>query len=223
MSDKQVAKLLMSNFVTHDVKRFVVTKPEGFSFQPGQGVELAINQPDWIEESRPFTPTGHVEDEVLEFTIKGYPKRDGVTKKLHQLEPGTELLLSEPFGTIKYDGPGVFLAGGAGITPFIAILRNQAKQGSIEQSSLFFSNKSPADVIYEKELRHYLQSRCTLTCTEQGAPGYLEQKFDEQFLAEKIDNYDQPFYVCGPPGFMDAITGALKSLGANPESLIFEE
>lgn len=223
MSDQHVSTLLMSTFVTHDVKRFVLTKPDGFTFKPGQGVELAINQSDWKEESRPFTPTGHVNDRVLEFTIKAYPEHEGVTQQLHQLEPGAEFLISEPFGTIQYQGPGVFLAGGAGITPFISILRDQEKKGNIGQSTLIFSNKTPADIIYEKELRRYLKSRCILTCTDEAAPGYTKQTLDEQFLSDQIDHFDQPFYVCGPPGFMDAMTEALKSLGADPESLIFEK
>ena len=62
MTDQQTVTLLMSEFITHDVKRFVVSKPSGFAFQPGQGVELAINQPEWKEECRPFTPTGFVDD-----------------------------------------------------------------------------------------------------------------------------------------------------------------
>jgi cytochrome-b5 reductase len=88
--------LLMSQFVTHDVKRFIVSKPEGFSIVPGQGVELAINLPGLSEQGRPFTPTGLAADRVLEFTIKAYPAHAGVTQALHQLVPGAELLMSEP-------------------------------------------------------------------------------------------------------------------------------
>jgi ferredoxin-NADP reductase len=49
--------LLMSEFVTHDVKRVIVSRPDGFSFTPGEGVELVINEPKWRTEGRPFTPT----------------------------------------------------------------------------------------------------------------------------------------------------------------------
>ena len=139
MSDQLTVTLLMSEFVTHDVKRFVVSKPPGFTFQPGQGVELAINQPEWKNEGRPFTPTSFVDDQVLEFTIKSYPAHQGVTHKLHSLSPGAELLISEPFGTISYQGPGVFLAGGAGITPFIAILRERARAADIDHNFLISS------------------------------------------------------------------------------------
>jgi ferredoxin-NADP reductase len=222
MTELHRVTLLMSEFVTHDVRRLVVSRPAGFTFRPGQGVELAIDRPAWREERRPFTPTGLVDDRVLEFTIKRYPEHQGMTRELHTLGAGAELLLSEPFGTISYQGPGVFLAGGAGITPFLAILRARVHAGDIDRHTLIFSNKTPADVICEKELRHYLGARCILTCTQAQAPGYAHRRLDEAFLARGIADFDQRFYICGPPGFMETVNGALEKLGARPESLVFE-
>ena len=214
--------LLMSQFVTHDVKRFIVSKPAGFSIVPGQGVELAINRPGQSEQGRPFTPTGLADDRVLEFTIKAYPAHAGVTQALHQLAPGAELLMSEPFGTIRYQGPGVFIAGGAGITPFLAILRDLARRGELDGQTLMFSSKTPRDVICEKELRYILGDRCLLTCTGAAAPGYEQRRIDRAFLEEKIQDFKQRFYVCGPPPFMEAVNTALADLGASAESLVFE-
>lgn len=215
--------LLMSQFVTHDVKHFIVSKPAGFSVEPGQGVELAINRPGLSEQGRPFTPTGLADDRVLEFTIKAYPDHAGVTQALHQLEPGAELLMSEPFGTISYQGPGVFIAGGAGMTPFLAILRRLARQGDeLGRQTLIFSNKTPRDIICEKELRHLLGARCILTCTGEAAPGYAHRRVDRAFLEETIQDFKQRFYLCGPPPFMEAVNGALMELGASAESLVFE-
>jgi len=214
--------LLRSQFVTHDVKHFIVSKPEGFSIVPGQGVELAVNRPELREQGRPFTPTGLAGDRVLEFTIKAYPDHAGVTQALHQLEPGAELLMSEPFGTIRYEGPGVFIAGGAGITPFLAILRDLAGKGELDRQTLIFSNKAPRDVICERELRHVLGERCILTCTGATAPGYENRRVDRAFLEEMVSDFTQRFYVCGPPPFMDAINAALTDMGARSESLVFE-
>jgi ferredoxin-NADP reductase len=214
--------LLMSSFVTHDVKRFIVTRPDGFEFEPGQGVELAIDHPDWREEGRPFTPTSHQDDRVLEFIIKAYPAHKGVTQALHALEPGARLLMSDPFGTIRYKGPGVFIAGGAGLTPFIAILRQLAREQRLDGQSLLFSNKMPADVIVEKELKHMLRERCVLTCTQEQAPGYASRRIDRDFLSEHVSDFGQHFYVCGPPAFNESVNDALKSLGAKPDLLVFE-
>ncbi|HRP95123.1 MAG TPA: FAD-binding oxidoreductase [Rhodocyclaceae bacterium] len=219
----QSIELLMTVSVTRDTKRFVFTRPTDFDFTPGQGVELAIDQPDWRDEKRPFTPTSLPADRVLEFTIKGYADHDGMTKKLHTLQPGAKLSISEPFGTIAYRGAGVFIAGGAGITPFIAILRELAQAGNLVGHSLIFSNKTAADIICQQELMAYLGERCCFTCTDEPAPGLESRRVDKAFLAEKIDDFGQNFYVCGPPGFNDAAMDALKSLGANPQNLVFEE
>jgi ferredoxin-NADP reductase len=215
--------LLMSEFVTHDVKRFVVSRPDSFSFTPGQGVELAIDVPAWRGQGRPFTPTSLVADRVLEFTIKAYPQHNGVTRELHGLKPGSGLLMSAPFGTIQHRGAGTFIAGGAGITPFIAILRELDRTQALAGHGLIFSNRTPADIICEKELRHYLGNRCRLLCTDAAAVGYEHRRIDAAYLQEAIDDFGQQFYVCGPPGFMDAVTAALKHLGADPQALVFEQ
>lgn len=218
----QVVTLLMTQFVTHDVKRFIVSKPPGFSVVPGQGVELAIDAPTLRAQRRPFTPTGLGADEVLEFTIKGYASHAGVTQALHELQPGAQLLMSDPFGTISYKGPGVFIAGGAGVTPFLAILRDLGRRGELDGQTLIFSNKTPRDVICEKELRHLLGDRCILLTTGAEAPGYAHRRVDRALLEENIRDFAQHFYVCGPPPFMDAVNGALTDLGASAETLVFE-
>jgi cytochrome-b5 reductase len=130
--------------------------------------------------------------------------------------------MSDPFGTIRYQGPGVFIAGGAGITPFIAILRRLARDDGLKGQSLIFSNKTPADVIVEKELWHMLGERCVLTCTEEAAPGYENRRIDRDFLSEHVGDFGQHFYVCGPPAFNESVNDALNELGASPDLLVFE-
>jgi ferredoxin-NADP reductase len=214
----------MTEFVTHDVKRFIVKKPDTFSFTPGQGVELVIDQEKWREEEgRPFTPTSLVTDEVLEFTIKRYPDHKGVTDKLHTLKAGDNLLLSAPFGTITYRGPGVFIAGGAGITPFLSIFRQLVVDGSISAQTLIFSNKTPADVICEKEFRYYFGSRCHLLCTRESGPGYENNRIDREYLQKKVKTTDQYAYVCGPDKFVEDMLSILEDLGLSTESIVYEE
>ncbi|RRQ20542.1 FAD-binding oxidoreductase [Thiohalobacter thiocyanaticus] len=217
------ATLLMTGFVTHDVKRYVLEWPRGLEYQPGQGVELRIDEPGWRKEGRPFTPTSVTGDRVLEFTIKTYPEHAGMTRQLHTQSPGVKLLLSEPFGTIQYKGPGVFIAAGAGVTPFLAIVRDLAGRGELGASQLLFSNKTPADVICERELRHYFGDRAWFTCTQDSAPGYADRRIDRELLQERISDFGQNFYVCGPPGFTEAVNQALTELGADPDAVVFEQ
>jgi predicted ferric reductase len=44
-------------------------------------------------------------------------------KRIRKLKHGDELIIRDVWGAIEYKGEGVFIAGGAGVTPFIAILR----------------------------------------------------------------------------------------------------
>jgi ferredoxin-NADP reductase len=139
--------------VTHDVKCFRIERPAGFTFIPGQATDLSVNRPGKEEETRPFTFTALTSKPYLEFTIKRYPDHHGITDLLHQLKPGDELIVRDPWGAIAYSGPGYFIAGGAGITPFISIFRNLFAENKISGNRLLFSNKTAADIIYEDELR----------------------------------------------------------------------
>lgn len=215
--------LLRSGCVTHDVLRLTTTRPEEFDFEPGQGVRLMLTKAGWEKKGRPFTPTSLREDGVLEFTIKIYDDHDGVTRQIRSLQPGDTLQISNPFGTITYQGPGVFIAGGAGITPFLAHLRTLARDGRLAGHKLLFSNRTPADVIEEHELRYYLGDQCVLTCTRESKFGYLDRRIDRDFLVEHITDFDQHFYVCGPRPFTREISEALQTQGATPEKLVFEK
>src|SRR5471030_3084688 len=104
--EKHIVKVLKTNFVTHNVKHFVVEKPAGYTFISGQATDVAINKPGLENELRPFTFTSLNEWDNLEFTIKIYTDHDGVTHKLLNINQGDELLLHDVFGTIAYSKPG---------------------------------------------------------------------------------------------------------------------
>jgi len=87
---------------------------------------------------------------------------------------------------------------------------------------LIFSNKTSADIICEKEFRHYLGEGCRFVGNASAAPGCEHRRVDQAYLRETIDDFAQNFYVCGPPGFLEAVTAALKGLGADPQALVFE-
>jgi len=145
--EEHSVKIISIQPVTHNVRHFRVEKPAGYSFVPGQATEVAINKPRWKEERRPFTFTSLNDWDHLEFTIKIYSDHDGVTNQLGHLNVGDELLLHDVWGAIQYKGEGVFIAGGAGVTPFIAIMRQLKKENKIGNNKLIFSNKTEKDII----------------------------------------------------------------------------
>jgi hypothetical protein len=223
-------KILGIEPVTHDVKRFIIEKPEGFIFTPGQATEVAINIPGWTSKKRPFTFTSLNSDHHLEFIIKGYPlskypDHRGVTEQLHKLNTGDELLLGDPWGTIQYKGVGVFIAGGAGITPFIAIFRHLASENKLSGNKLIFSNKTVRDVILEHELKKLFKENNSLilTLTQEEKENYEQGRISKSLLEKYINDFSTNFYLCGPKGMVKSLTDVLKTLKAKTESIIFEE
>jgi len=153
---EHIVKIKSIEHVTHDVLQIIIEKPTQFNFTPGQATEIAINKEGWQNEGRPFTFTSLPDDDHLEFTIKTYPERKGVTNELLTLKAGDELILRDIFGAIEYKGEGVFVAGGAGVTPFISIFRNLKFRNETGNNKLIFANKTKADIIHEKEFKDLL-------------------------------------------------------------------
>lgn len=216
-------KILAIGDVTHDVKRFVVERPANYDFEPGQAAEVALDLDGWRDEKRPFTFTSLTSNPNLEFTIKRYPEHDGVTVRLHQLDIGDTLLLDDVWGAIKYTKPGVFIAGGAGVTPFIAILRDLEKTDSLAGSRLLFSNKTDDDIILGDSFTRMLGDDAVFTVTRQKDSRHLTDRIDKTFLERHVEDFSQAFYVCGPPRMVEDVTDALKQLGADAESVVIEE
>jgi len=216
-------KILSTQQVTHNVRQLRLEKPAGYHFIPGQATEVSINKPGLETEKRPFTFTSLNNDPYLEFTIKCYTDHDGVTKQIGMLEKGDSLILDDPWGAISYQGEGCFIAGGAGITPFMAIFRQLHQDGQLGQNKLYFSNQTAADVIYENELRELFGERAKFVLTKEEKKPYLHDYINQAFLKAHIDNFKRPFYICGPDKMVEEITALVVDSGASPQTVIFEK
>ncbi|MEJ1237096.1 FAD-binding oxidoreductase [Chryseolinea sp. T2] len=216
-------KIISAEYVTHDVKQFRVERPADYSFVPGQATEVSVNLPEWKDRKSPFTFTALTDKPYLEFTIKIYPDRHGVTDQLSNLRPGDELILRDVWGAIEYKGPGYFIAGGAGITPFLAILRMLKATNQVADNILFFSNKRDEDIILGSELKSILGDRAHFLITQQKDTKNDRRRIDEAFLKAEVNDFSRHFYVCGPDPMIAAINETLVKLGAKPDSVVFEK
>ena len=221
--ESHIVKIFSIEYVTHDVRRYKISKPEGYTFIPGQATEVSINTPEWKDEKRPFTFTCFTTDPYLEFTIKSYPDHKGVTNELYKLEEGAELIIRDVWGAINYTHPGVFIAAGAGITPFIAIFRHLSKLDLIDGNSLIYSNKTVKDIIFKDEFEKMLGTNFINTLTREKDDRYDNRHIDKAYLMEKIKDFSQPFYVCGPDLFVSEIQSILIDLGAKVDAVIIEK
>ena len=208
---------------TDNVKTFRVTRPPNFKFTPGQATDLSLNKEGWKENKHPFTFTCLPTDEYLEFTIKMYTNPEGLTYQLNKIETGATFEISDAWGAIAYKGEGTFIAGGAGVTPFISIFRDLNKNNKIGNNVLIFSNKTEDDIILKDEFENMLGKNFINVITNQPGTTYYNRRIDRFFLQKEINDFNQKFYVCGPDAFTESILDALKQLGADAETLVFEK
>lgn len=220
---QHLVKIKSIKHITHDVLQIVTEKPPLYNFTPGQATDVAINKKDWKHEKRPFTFTSLPENDDLEFTIKTYPSHKGVTNELLQLGKDDELILHDVFGAIKYKGEGAFIAGGAGVTPFICIFRYLQSKNEIGNNKLIFANKTSDDIIIALEFEKILGENFINILSEEITDNYAYGQIDEYFLKANITDFDQQFYLCGPPAMMVAINEQLLNLGIDKKAITVEE
>lgn len=224
MKDEYTVKITDVSEITHNVRQFRLEKPGDYSFTPGQATEVSVNKEGWKEEERPFTFTCLPEDDYLEFTIKIYPSHEGVTREIGHLEKGDEFIIREPWGAINYEGEGVFIAGGAGVTPFIAIFRQLRKEGKIGGNKLIFANNTSKDIILKDEFSEMLEEDNFINILDKEEnDDYYHGFVDRDFLEQHVDDFDKMFYVCGPPPMMKSVLSALSDLDVSDDKIVKED
>jgi ferredoxin-NADP reductase len=221
--EEHIVKVIKIEQVTHDVKRFQFEKPTGYIFKPGQATDVSINSPALKNEKRPFTFTSLRSSDYLEFTIKIYTDHDGITNKLGNLKQGSELIIRDVWGDIEYKGDGTFIAGGAGITPFISILRDLKQHNKIGNNFLIFANKTVKDIILETELKLLLGTSFVNILSDEKANGYSYGYITEEFLKQNIPAHCDNYYLCGPPPMMEAVIKQLMSIGISEKFITMEK
>jgi ferredoxin-NADP reductase len=219
---EHIVKIKSIQHVTHDVLQIVTEKPAGYLFNPGQATDVTINKEGWKDKLNPFTFTCLPEDDHIEFTIKTYPAHESVTNELLKLTAGDELILHDVFGDIAYKGEGVFIAGGAGVTPFISIFRYLRSKNIVGNNKLIFANKTKADIIHEEEFKKILGKNFINILSDEILEGYGHGYITPDFLQDYIMPDDKYFYLCGPPAMMDAVERHLVVLKIGKTSIVKE-
>ena len=219
---KHTVGILETTALTHNVIRLVLERPEGFQFSAGKAVELTINQPEFITDAAPFTLTGLPTQDTLEIIFKVYPAHRGMTLGLSKLRSGDVLLIGDSWNSFTYQSPGVFIAGGSGITSFVALLRQLQATHQLNGNQLIFANKTTRDMLLQDELSDLLGDKFINILSEERTHQHHYGRIDAGFLKEHITNFNRLFYLCGPDRFSLDIGDHLLHLGAKKSALVTE-
>ncbi|KPM32167.1 Flavodoxin reductase [Croceitalea dokdonensis DOKDO 023] len=221
--ERKTVKIKSIEHINYNVLKIETEKPPHYDFKSGQATDVAMYKEGWNDEKRPFTFTNLPMEDCLEFIIKVYPSHDGVTEQLNKLKVDDELTIGDVYGAIAYKGKGVFLAGGAGITPFISIFRALELENKMVGNSLIFGNKTEKDIFFKDELESLLGRNYVNILSEEKIKEYPYGRIDKKILQDTVSDFSQHFYVCGPPKMTESVVSHLQELGVSKQKIITED
>jgi propane monooxygenase reductase subunit len=228
-----VAEVVANDPVTHDMRHLVLrlTEPSEIKFFPGQYMDIAVPGTDAVR-SFSMANTSSRESGQLEFVIKVYP--DGLFSNFldQTLQVGDQLELTGPFGVFTLrdsEADLVFIGGGAGMAPILALLRSMAERGLQRKATFFYGARGRRDLCFEPELR----------ALEEKLPGFrylpaLSEAGDDDWDGETglitdvvkrhaADLSGAHAYVCGPPPMVEAALPLLATLGVEEKRIYYDK
>jgi propane monooxygenase reductase component len=208
--------------LTHDIRRLEleVVEPAGFSFLPGQYVDV------WVPESdarRSFSMANLPGDGRIELIVKRYPGGRFSSLLDGAIAVGDELRFTGPYGAFHLrdsDRPVLMVAGGSGMAPILSLLRALADAGTDRPVRFFYGARSEQDLFYA-DLVQELGGRLP---DFEFVPviGFVHEPACACIAAGELS--DPEIYMCGPPPMIDAmIELATERHGIDERSRIFHD
>ena len=230
-------KLIRSEAVAEGAMAFHFTRPSGFDFRAGQAIDITlINPPETDSEgnTRTFSIASPPFEDWLTIATR---MRDSAFKRVLRNAPqGIEVGVEGPSGSLTLHKnatkPAVFLAGGIGITPFLDIVRQVAKDKSNHQLYLFYSNRRPEDAPFLDILRSVAQEHpqfhfvATMTEMEAshwtwtGETGMVNAGMLFQHVPDPVGPI---YYIAGPPAMVAAMRQMLLTANVDEDDVRTEE
>jgi propane monooxygenase reductase subunit len=228
-----VAEVVSKDAVTHDMRHLVLRliEPAEIKFFPGQYVDIAIPDTGAVR-SFSMANTSSRESGLLEFVIKVYP--DGQFSKFlaEKLAEGDRLDLTGPFGVFTLregDNDLVFVGGGAGMAPILALLRTMAERGLTRKATFFYGARTKKDLCFEAEL-HQLEDRLPdfRYIPALSEPGDEEWDGETGLITDVVKRHASDLrgahaYVCGPPPMVEAALPLLATLGVEEKRIYYDK
>src|SRR6478752_6680656 len=223
----QLAELVEVVAETPRVKTIVFDVPAWPGHRAGQHVDVRLTAEDGYQAARSYSIASAPEGIRVALTVQRLEDGEVSPYLTDELRPGDRIELRGPIGGYfvwepSQGGPLLLIAGGSGIVPLMAMIRERASAGVEVETRLLCSSRSFEDIIYRDELDQLsgdgLSVVHTLTRSQPaGWQGYA-RRVDKQMLAEAgIDPGRQPLvYMCGPTLFVEAVATALVELGHQP-------
>jgi len=218
---------------TSGVKSFSLLAPAWQPHRPGQHVDVRLTAPDGYQAQRSYSiASAPAPDGRFDLTVERIADGE-VSPYFHDvLVPGDQVEVRGPIGGYfvwepALGGPLLLIAGGSGVVPVMAILRDRAAADTPPSATLLYSSRTIDHVIYRDELERLaandagLRVLHTLTREQPRSWTGFARRIDRQMLEEALNGIGpQPLtYICGPTLLVEAAANGLVDLGVDPSRI----
>ena len=226
----RVARVVDSTPETESARTIALDVPGWGGHLAGQHIDLKLTAEDGYSAQRSYSLSRPADGQRIELTVQQITDGE-VSPYLLAIRPGEEIELRGPIGGWFVWRPAeeariLLVAGGSGIVPLMAMLRQRMVKGSTE-FRLVYSVRSPADVYYAQELAR-LEHDCdwlqvavvyTRTAAPQTARPPGRVRVGDLAVPEWTPDDSLRVYVCGPTGFVESVTKELIGQGHRPSAI----
>ncbi|MEI6669253.1 MAG: FAD-dependent oxidoreductase [Acidobacteriota bacterium] len=202
-----------------------------FAFKAGQAATLGLPEGEPTAYSVASDPESVRQTRTIDFLVG--TTRDGhFGAHLSGLAVGSAVWVTGPFGRFllpdKVDGrPLVFIAGGTGIAPLRSMMRSVLAGPDVPPMTLLYSAHSHDGFAFVDEFRRWSRAgrvRLSLTATGHAGDGWRGRRgrIRRSWIAPLVRHSDTLAFVCGPPPFVEEVSGLLTAAGVSPDRIMRE-
>ncbi len=225
MKQRLLLKLEEKRTIAKDTVEFIFSTAKKPWFLAGQYLEWTL--PHASEDNRGirryFTIASAPTEDSIRLGIKFNTPSSSFKTHLAKMKVGETITASQLGGNFvlpkSTSTPLVFVAGGIGVTPFRSMLQYAMDQKSDQPITLFYCNKTAADIAYKEFLAsatealnltpvHVLSDDATNS--EATEHGFINKTMVEKYVK---NHQDAIYYLSGPSGMVDAYKKMLTEMG----------
>ena len=181
-------------------------------FEPGQFAFLSLGRPAHDTRAHPFSITSKPDDPQLRFVVKGLGDH---TRELSKIPAGTSARVEGPYGSLTHTRMRgkrqVWIGGGIGITPFIAMARAVSKDGDFDVD-LYYCTADAAEAHFHAELAEHVN----VIPVREDQEGFLTAEKVAAISGPLGPTNDTDYLICGPPAMLHNLRAQLEAGGVPP-------
>lgn len=217
-----------------DTKTIRLAWPAGHDPEFKTGQFVTCYWPDEPNYKRAYSLSSCALDRgFYEFTVR----RDGKmgTRIVDWIKPGQKIMVLPPAGKFlpvyEPDKHLICIAGGSGVTPFRAFVREATRRQLETRITVLYSVRTTNDIIFNEEFRQLEREnphfKFEVTCTRlapQDSWTGRRGRIDPAWLKEHVgDLANTVFYACGPNALVEFAEGIVFELGAPKQQMKTEK